>query len=227
MFYLRYLYQIRFPYQMMFVPSNSNRRVSNVETVLLTLAGHPNSPSVFLWGLCCSIFKFLCSVLMIIYLYFCLFLWSLYCLSFFYSWLLVTSLQYLLVTPFSIFWVLPLVFSGYPHLVSSGYLPFSIFWLSPLSIFWLPPFSIFWLHPLQYLLVTPFSILWLPLFSIFKHSLQTSTNSCSEDTLLKYVVNYDKHQQQRFIFLCRLHRRLFEIFDVVPVLNKCLECNSV
>ena len=120
MFYLRYLYQTRFPYQMMFVPSNSNRRVSNVAPVLLTIAGHPSSPPVFLWGLCCSIFKFLCSVLMVI-------ICSSVC-SFGRCAVSLSSSHGFWLPPFSIFWLPPLSIFWLPPLVSSGY-PFSIFWL--------------------------------------------------------------------------------------------------
>jgi hypothetical protein len=100
MFYLRYLYQTRFPYQMMFVPYNSNRRVSNVAPVLLTIAGHPSSPPVFLWGLCCSIFKFLCSVLMVI-------ICSSVC-SFGRCAVSLSSSHGFWLPPFSIFWLPPL-----------------------------------------------------------------------------------------------------------------------
>ena len=182
MFYLRYLYQTRFTYQMMFVPSNSNRRVSNVAPVLLTIAGHPSSPPVFLWGLCCSIFKFLCSVLMVI-------ICSSVC-SFGRCAVSLSSSHGFWLPPFSIFWLPPLSIFWLPPfsilwlplqyllvapLVYSGYslqyvlvTPFSIFWLPPLVSSGYPPlvssgypFSNFWL-PLQYLLVTPFSIFWLP-----------------------------------------------------------------
>ena len=127
MFYLRYRYQTRFPYQMVFVPSNSNRRVSNVEPVLLTIAGTQVHPRFF-GGFCVARS-----------LNFCVVFW----------WSLFVVLSVLLVVVLSLF--LRFMASGYLPLV----IPFSIFWLPPFSIFWLPPFSIFWLSPFSIFWLPP------------------------------------------------------------------------
>jgi hypothetical protein len=87
----------------------------------LPLRGTQVHPRLFLWGLCCSIFKFLCSVLMVIICSsVCSFGRCAVSLSSIHGfWLPPFSIFWL--PPLSIFWLSPLVSSGYSPLVSSGY----------------------------------------------------------------------------------------------------------
>jgi hypothetical protein len=58
-----------------------------MEKERLTLPEHRNSPPLFIWGSCCSIFNIPCSIIWIIVLSFCFFFlhffWPLHCLSLF------------------------------------------------------------------------------------------------------------------------------------------------
>ena len=64
-----------------------------MEQELPTLPEHLSSPSSFLWGLCYSIFSFMCMLCISLFVFLYFFLWPLCCLFFFDIRILITPLE--------------------------------------------------------------------------------------------------------------------------------------
>ena len=92
------------------------RHVPLMEQELLTLSEHLNSPPIFKWGSCYSIFSFMCMSCRSLFFLLSFFFWPLWCLSF--------DLR-ILITPF--------VSSTSSNYVHDGY-HYSCVWIS-LSLF--------------------------------------------------------------------------------------------